>query len=389
MTLIWQQAVPGPATHAFVIGVGAYPDAKAGRGALPALRQVPDIPSADTGAMRFVDWLVDNCNTLGAPLASIEMLVSNTQPAWPYPWRHNPHVAIDAPTLANVTPAGTSWHQRVTARVGDHALFYICGHGAIRDEQPVVFLADLNTDANMPWDAHIDIYRTANAFRQQANPASAVFFVDACQEFIPRFELADVGRGATLLRPFSVYEPQVWNKVALLTGASNGQLAYEGTWSEDPNVRMGRYTQTLIRALEGASARMQDNHWIVYPGSIQEDVKFLHRLRPDWRDLPFEPSQPLTPNEVVPLVKLASPSIPVVVRTNPLAKQTGCSFSIYGDVAGATPALVERPAGSADEWQTWIRASAEDHLLRTAHQARIYDNRFKPLAPVNKTVEIE
>ena len=76
MSLVYHRAVSGPATHAFVIGVGTYPHAKPGVSPFGpdtplALTTVPDLDSAPVGAKLFADWLINNTDGLPAPLASL------------------------------------------------------------------------------------------------------------------------------------------------------------------------------------------------------------------------------------------------------------------------------------------------------------------------------
>src|SRR5262245_21576729 len=117
MTLLFQRPVAGPATHAFIIGVGGYPNAKPGQGGVAMLQNVKDIRSAANSAMLVVDWLLDHQDSLAAPLASLEALISDAAIPPPalataYAWTHPPGVPIADPTLANVTAAGLDWVAR-------------------------------------------------------------------------------------------------------------------------------------------------------------------------------------------------------------------------------------------------------------------------------------
>src|SRR5688572_3732573 len=102
MTLIFSQPQVGPATHAFIVGVGGYPSCKAGKGQLAELRRVPDVPSAADSARLMCDWLIANDDRLAAPLASVELLITDAPHGGltPYPWRNAQ--AVDAATSANV-----------------------------------------------------------------------------------------------------------------------------------------------------------------------------------------------------------------------------------------------------------------------------------------------
>jgi hypothetical protein len=105
MTLLFSRApADEPSTHAFVIGVGGYPSAKEGAGCLDGLI-APDVPSAADSAKFFCDWLLENRDLLVAPLASLEVLISDTDEGEDrYPWKpplpegHTPMPTIDEAT---------------------------------------------------------------------------------------------------------------------------------------------------------------------------------------------------------------------------------------------------------------------------------------------------
>ena len=347
MTQIFKRAVAGSGTHALVVGVGHYPDAKPGRGVRKELRTVQDLPSAADSAKLMCDWLIANCDRLAAPLASLEVVIADPPDQQDrYVWINAAAVA-DAST-ANVKTAGKQWHTELTAKAGDVGFFYACGHGASLSMQSVVFLSDLNADAVEPW-AHHNIGMTALAFRHLEGVRAAFFFADTCREFIPRFELAksqDLSKFVAAPDPFEVGR----DKVSLLCAASEAVLAYEGLLPAG-TVKIGRFTQTLIKGLDGASARWRGNAWTVYPGGLFEDMKLLQRAyRPDWRAEPFEPSQPMTQSEVVPIVKPSDPRLPILVLTDPEDAMDRFELGICKNESGQLPWIDTRGQPTRDAW---------------------------------------
>lgn len=381
----WQRQVNGPATHAFVIGVSDYPDAKPGRGHEAKLRNVPDIASADAGAMLMADWLFEHQDDLVAPLASLDVLHGSAAvPAGrsQYAWRHLPAPAhVLAPTRANVIAAGQAWLTRLQQGAGNVAFFFICGHGASKSGHHVVFLSDLNSDPFDPWGAHIDMSRLANAFRQQPSIGAGLFYADACQEFLPVFELADSSTGVRFFPPNSPFLSNS-DKVSLVSAASHNMLAYEGEWSDDPSVRIGRFTETLVDAL-GTSVREDNQRWLVHSGSIQEDLKHLHRARrPEWNTLPFEPTFGMTPNERLPIAHVADPVVPIVVITDPPDRMASCALSIHLRPDQLDEPIDSRPAGNANQWVPRLKASAQNHLLAARLGAKLHTATFTPRSPL-------
>lgn len=381
MTAIFSRPVAGPATHAFVIGVGGYPDAKPDRGVKKGLRTVKDLPSAADSAKLMCDWLIANRDNLEAPLASLEVLIS--EPAEPptvsrYAWANAQPVA--AATTANVLAAGTNWVNKLTARSGDTGFFYACGHGAGLSSQPVIFLEDLNHSAVQPW-AHHNIGATAAAFKQLDRIKTAFFFADTCREFLPRFELGNVQDLSRFVSAFDPFEPSR-DKISLLCAASDGILAYEGSLQNNLSVKIGRFTQMLIQALDGALARWRSPRWVVHPGAIFEDIKLLHRAyRPDWRGEPFEPSHPLVPNEVFPITVPPEPLLPILITTDPEQAMSSFDLRIFDNPSRTPPCVADRGSRSAAAWPARVRASLHPHYAVAEDGAATYQELFVPNAP--------
>jgi hypothetical protein len=389
MTLIFQRPVAGPATHAFVIGVGGYPNAKPGQGGVAMLQNVKDIQSAANSAKLMIDWLLDHQDSLAAPLASLEALIGDAAippqaPVTVYASTHPPGKPIAEPTLANVTAAGLEWVKRASVRPGDFALFYICGHGARLGTEPVVFLTDLNQNQVDPWGAYVNLGMVASAFKQHPQVRAAFFLADACQEFIPQFQLIRTGGGAMFIAPLDPFNlNNAREKVWLLSATSDGRLAYEGDWHADRNVKIGRFTETLVAAMGGASVRHKGGRWIVHPGGLFEDIKHLHRVRrPDWRDKSFEPSQGASPNEVFPIVNAATPKVPVSILTDPAEVMAQYAITVFDNVGAANPALDARVSGSGLEWLTWIPASLKEHVVIAQNPAANFREIFVPMAQI-------
>jgi hypothetical protein len=261
--------------------------------------------------------------------------------------------------LESVKKAGRAWVKRLSAQPGDVALFYACGHGARLASEPVLFLGDLNVDEIEPWGAYLNLGATALAFKQLVPIKSAFFFVDACQEFSVKLELIKTGGGAQIIQAYSALRlAEARDKVTLLCAASDGRLAYEGDWIDDPKVKIGRFTQVLLKALDGAAARPKDNRWTVHHGSLMEDLKLLHRAwRPDWRDKPFEPSQVIGPNEMVPIVWPPNPEVPILIRTDPEQAMNDYDLRIFSERKRVPPCVAARGKRDPTDWLAWVNAS--------------------------------
>ncbi len=328
MTLLFDRpAGDKPVTHAFVIGVGNYPHAKPGQGALAALRSVRDVPSAADSAKYISDWLLTNRDQLEAPLASLEVLISDPVSDDPrYDWQA-PALAggipgntapaglgIDRANAANVELAAERWFALLKQRPGDVALFYCSGHGASLSSEQVLFLDDLNRSGVKPW-IFANLSSLGRSLRQNEDIAAAYLFVDACGEKLADFELSKQADTPF----FTLYEfgkPES-SKVMLITAACPGLLAFDATLPGSA-IPIGRFTQTLVKALDGASIRDWNGEWAVCSSGLQFDLKLLKQFCfPGWRDQPFEPLALMTFNEDRKFAATDRPVIPVLATLMP------------------------------------------------------------------------
>lgn len=365
MTLLFSRA-PGdqPATHAFVIGVGGYSSAKAGQGSLPDLL-APDVPSAADSAKFFCDWLLRNCDLLVDPLATLEVLISDSAEGedrydWnpPLPEGHAPPAAIDEATAANVLTAGEAWLHDDRVRNGDTVLFYFCGHGASLSSEPALFLGDLNL-GNKPWK-FMNVQSLGRSLKQNCRIGNAYLFVDACGELIPGFDLhvvatRDPGLG---FWPEVRWAAQELWKVLLLCATPAGLSAFDGDMTGS-SVRLGRFTQTLVKALDGALVGDWDGRWAVNSASLSNQLKNLREFCfPGWNDHPFDPGALMSFNEVRHIVVPARPMVPVRARVSPKEAFDGHSLCIGEEPPPPIPGNASFPFDTfANVWRPEIPPS--------------------------------
>ncbi|PLK23539.1 hypothetical protein C0V72_09075 [Porphyrobacter sp. TH134] len=375
MARIFERAIDGPATHAFLVGVGDYPFAKPGKGKLPELRAVRDLPSAADGARLMCDWLIENRDRLAAPLASIELLVSDppaTQNRYQARSDELKAATIERATGPTLIAGGQRWIEALKSGSGHTALFYGCGHGASLAKQPVLFLSDLNErDEPEAW-SHFHVGKTGLALRQMAELRAAFMFVDACGEFVRNFQLADVQdhRFVSPRLPRESDRDKVW----LVSAASSGLLAYDAAQALAPDlqvdfegdyakggVRIGRFTQTLLKGLDGASARWLKNRWTVDNRnlSVIELKKLQRHYFPEWKDRTFEPSDGLTANDQYALVHPESPALPVQIQVNPEQAATSFDLRICLTGDGAPPWVRDRGARMEGAWLTEVAGDTQ------------------------------
>jgi hypothetical protein len=351
MSLIFQRHVEGPKTHALVIGVGNYPHAKPGQGAHPFLRQVADLPSAADSAKLICDWLLVNRNRLVAPLATLEVLISDPAASNDrYPWQSGP---VEPATEELVALRGWEWYQRVLAEDGNVAFFYCCGHGASHREWPVVFLEDLNRHPINPW-SHINLHQLASALRKCPSISAAFLFSDACGEYLPEFELGKA-QETRFYNEQNMFVPS-GNRVSLMCAAAEGQLAYEGEDAPGSGRMFGRFTLACLKGLDGSSARLTRDRFAVSCYYLLGDLKPLRRVFfSHWSKAePFEPYQVVMQTDPLPIVYPQGFELPVEVMTNPLDRMADYSLVISERSDPHPPWLRNRDAGDPGAWYTTV-----------------------------------
>ncbi|KIR17367.1 caspase family protein [Pseudomonas brassicacearum] len=379
MTLLIDRALQGPKTHAFIIGVGNYPHAKAGFGVQENLRKVPNLPSAADSAKLMCDWLLSNQDRLAAPLATLEVLISDPpNPNNRYPWDHSP---VETATDVNVSTRGLEWFNRVVAEPDNVAFFYCCGHGASHLQQPVLFLEDLNQGPVNVWK-HINLSSLAQALRKSQSVSAAFLFSDACGQFVPEFEL---GRPQDC-RFFP--DPSLFaasrNQVSLLCAAAEGQLAYEGADTSDSPLKFGRFTQAVLKGLSGSSARWSRKGWGVSCRDLLTDIKSLRRVFfSHWSENePFEPYPAVTQADPIPIVFPLEFELPLVVMTDPPDRMPQYNFVISQENDPTRPWLKNREAGDPSAWSTTVPPGRDALYAIAVRGADHYPLLLQPMQPL-------
>lgn len=382
MTLVYQRAVQGPELHALVLGVGAYPHAKPVNvtpATPPALADVPDLPSAAAGAALFADWLITHADRLPAPLASVELLISDPAEGAAggglYAWTQRPQFAdalaaggtdprggstrVAPCTEAQVNQDGLAWAARLGANGHKSVtIVFVCGHGIAMPNRSLLLLEDL---AGLPaaqqrsiWEPFLDVQLLASRLQRNNGVSNAYIFADACQEVLPGRLVAEAdpttsaGAGVRLLSPDQY--GNILSNVLLLVPGSMGTLAFDDGVGEG-----GRYTHMLIQALTGAAAAELSGtgHWGVKVTDLSLAMQELNRLR--WHDHDLEPVAAHTPTMGQVLVRFApnaAPLVPVRVCLDPLyaAGDPGLNVSLVDP----NDQLIAPWIGPEQVWLEWV-----------------------------------
>jgi len=261
--IIWkdQALIDGgaPAAHAIVVGVGDYPHLPGGTGpTTPKHGGLRQLSSPPVSAFTFANWLIDEFNNPGAPLASLSLLTADAEAL-----EFN-HAALDAPVNpepadgVNVVRALREWKNLGDSNEDNLMLFFFCGHGVTRGlDGLTLLLSDYGYEPNMPMEGAIDFAAFQRGMAQCA-ASRQCFFVDACRQ------VSDIARNTTeqgkkviqddINRPFQ----SDWN-YAVLFATIEGESAYGR--KKKPSF----YTDELVKALNGRAAnnRNAQGEWRV------------------------------------------------------------------------------------------------------------------------------
>lgn len=307
MTLVFERPVAGAATHCMIVGCGRYPHLREDRSA--------DRPAPVAGALALAKMMMDRRDKLVAPLATIEMLLSD--PATEsgdaelgdrLPGSQAP--CVGAADAAHFAASGEAWLDRV--RPGDVVVFYFSGHGiADRVGGAVGLLEDIKSSRRRPWAASLAITKLILALKSLPADSAWVFF-DACQEIAA--EYADCLGSPSDIDLMEVTLDDLVNgacETFALAGAPIGHLAFAPKGYEPP-----LFTQVLLKGLSGCCVEQTKEHgWAVTGMTLQFDLIELAKMMIDKVAIKPRTIEPQSERKALLLVD--EPFTPVTVRSLP------------------------------------------------------------------------
>jgi hypothetical protein len=156
--LVRDAAVAGPATHALVIGVGAYPHLNGGTKKRSNRHDgMEQLISPPISARMFASWLMSEFSQPNKPLASVALLLSEAAPS-PFVDPNNPNnsVVVAEADSSNVRLAIQHLFRRGDENADNLLVFYFCGHGIAAGTDTALLLADYGANDLNALDGAID-----------------------------------------------------------------------------------------------------------------------------------------------------------------------------------------------------------------------------------------
>jgi hypothetical protein len=276
--VVHENQVQGPATHALVIGVGAYPHLLGGNGALSGDNEgLGQLTSPPFSARAFADWLIkDFCNP-AKRLASVALLVSEADNvlAGKTSKYVNPQTGVchdlERAKIDTIADAVGDWKARADGNDENMTLFYFCGHGIAQAADAALLTEDFGAKPDDALAGAID-FRKFHLGMNRCAASQQCYFVDACRassdmlienrEYAGR-PLVQIVKNARRGKPS--------RQGPVFYASLGGDLAYARP--NKPSV----FTEALIRSFKGAGSDDEDGDWRVTTTRLLDALDYYMR----------------------------------------------------------------------------------------------------------------
>lgn len=268
--LVHDVAVAGPATHALVIGVGAYPHLNGGTQKRTEQHDgMEQLTSPPISGREFASWLMSEFHHPDRPLASVALLLSEAHPA-PFvdPTDATKSFTVREATSKNVEKAVKAFFKRGNEDVANQLIFYFSGHGIAQGTDTALLLSDYGGDELNALKGAID-FRLLRLGMNRCRAANQIFFVDACRSSTDTLIEAAGDAGLVIIaagpRP-SGLEPR---RAPVFYATLNGFKAY--AIPENPTI----FTDALLKGLRDLGADDDMGDWRVTTGKLQTAIEHV------------------------------------------------------------------------------------------------------------------
>jgi beta-lactamase superfamily II metal-dependent hydrolase len=332
--LIWldEAVAQKPATHALIIGVGAYQS--------PKFKQ--PLTSTTVSARAVADFFVDpgkaSFHNPAVPLGSVALLLSEPENGGSYQAHYGNGLVLRA-TFANASAAVGGWADRMDSSPDNFAFLYVASHGESSQGKTAFLLEDCFLDHNRATYGMVEVEQLGGAL-ENTTPTKQLLLFDCCR--IPSEMKLPWGEqfGDKLI---SRVRDENDHGQARLQKAISATLPDEVSLGRVNNTTL--FADALLTALDGVASDTSFRNLPVRAGNLSDkinDLLALHR-RPDEEKQvtdvdgagTFDITVPV-PRPTVPVfLSLADPANwPQSVMT--VTPSVGNSLTLYG-IDGAPP----------------------------------------------------
>jgi hypothetical protein len=335
MTLLLDKSSK-PGTHAIVIGIGRYPWLVGGKGK-PRFKQhdeMKQLTSPPASARAFANWLLDVYDNPEAPLASVDVLLSDAKS------QKFKGANVEPATFANVSAAIKAWAKRNT-REKDVMLFFFSGHGIAAAAQTTLLCEDYGSDDLSPLSFAID-FNKLHIGLDRVPSRRQCFFVDACRVATSNILDTFDNFGQPVIDPAPTHNPKA-RQAPIFHSTLAGQLAYG---------RKGKpsyFTEAVLRGLNGPGSddSVDGITWWVQPDALLRALPpLLRRVAKDPNDILQQAPGSDISNFTLHRLKNRPAAIPVDVSCLPDDRTEKAVLSCKG-----SGKIRKRKVQSAEPWQ--------------------------------------
>jgi hypothetical protein len=274
MTLVYEQKIAGPATHALVIGVGYYAHLPEGKGKLyPEHEGLGQLTSPPASARAFANWLLKSYRNPGKPLASLEMLVSEPGPS-KFVLPDGSEKAVERAVFNKVKKAILKWNGRGDKNPEHLLIFFFCGHGVSKGYATSLLMEDFGKTPKNPLE-HAVSFRELYDGMDICQARQQCYFVDACRTASPALITRYNNYTGQAVIPGSAYLAASGARTAPIYYATvPGSAAYGRT--QEASV----FTDALLKALKGAGSNdlEEPGVWRVDTNTLNQGLDHLLRV---------------------------------------------------------------------------------------------------------------
>ena len=343
MSLIYENEdhAAGPATHAIVIGVGAYAHLPGGTDTLlddPG--GMGQLSSPPVSAHAFANWLQASYNNPDKPLASLELFISDTDD-FDFELPNGTTKTIDNALINNVSDAVLEWKRRGDTNKNNHMIFYFCGHGVTSGDGLALLLEDYGSIPESPFKSAINF----SDFRLGMNQCKAryqSFFVDACRVASDSLLMTANYKGDPIIPGLG---RQPGRTLSIYYSAISGERSY---------ARIGQvsfFTDALIKSMKGQGSCKVNGVWRVDTDRIDLGISSLIKMSLAGTEIGESPTSVYKEGNFPFHYIDGTAMVPVQIGCNP--SEANAQADLSYDYDGTT---VSRPDRDPTDWIKDIEA---------------------------------
>jgi hypothetical protein len=328
MSLVFQNdALTGPRTHAFIVGVSDYTHLPE-----PGVRgeeehlNLKKLSSPALSAWRVYQWLLDNRADLTRPLASVRLLLAPS----PAELAAEPALAgpFTRPTWDDFARQAKAWRKEACSDPDSVTFFYFSGHGAqFRRDNLVMLMQDFGDGGGGLLNKAVELNNLVTGMAPAAPPADIIartqlYFIDACRTD----ELAETAKFEQVPSVFTeVSGPDDRNRPVLFA-------TLDGTVAVGRKGQVSHFCEALLQAFQTACdfSRELDGS-IVWPVTV-DSVRYSLEAQFIARELSQKPFlQGGAASDIDIRFLRQPPSYEVSVRLDPLDRIPSTTVQILDD----------------------------------------------------------